>query len=234
MLHIIENDPEVPPGNIAENLDAAGIMYFIHRPYCGEALPQLQDISALIVMGGAMGANDDTRHPFLYDLKIFIRQVVSAGIPYLGICLGGQLLAAALGARVVSDRWGELGSLPVSLTTEGCRDALFEGLPAGFDTFQWHHDSFDIPAGGVLLASSTACRHQAFRIGPFAWGTQFHPEVTEQIIRDWCILDRATSARTDQLLADYRTMEVPYRTTAKKMLANFLGTAGLLKVSRRL
>jgi GMP synthase (glutamine-hydrolysing) len=227
MLHIVQNDPEVPPGNITDNLDVAGIMYCVHHPYSGDPLPEVQDVSALIVMGGAMGANDDQRHPFLYDLKIFIRQVVSVGIPYLGICLGGQLLAAALGARVVSKRWDELGSLPVVLTAEGRCDALFSGLSAEFDTFQWHHDSFDIPDGGVLLASSLDCRHQAFRVGSVAWGTQFHPEVTEQIIRDWCAWDSATSARVDELLADFRTIDAPYRFTAQRILANFLETAGL-------
>jgi GMP synthase-like glutamine amidotransferase len=226
MLHIVQNDPEVPPGTVDEYLDAAGIAYCLHHPYSGDPLPDVRDVSALIVMGGAMGADDDLRYPFLSDLKIFIRQVVSSGIPYLGICLGGQLLAAALGARVESNRWEELGSMKVALTAEGRRDALFEGLPVDFDTFQWHHDSFDLPEGAVLLASSTVCRHQAFRVGSAAWGTQFHPEVTELIIRDWCKWDPATSARIDELLADFRTIEIPYRAAAKRMLANFLLTAG--------
>lgn len=208
-----------------------GIVYCVHHPYSGDPLPEVRDVSALIVMGGAMGANDDLRHPFLYDLKIFIRQIVSAGTPYLGICLGGQLLAAALGAEVVSNRWEELGSLPVALTKEGLRDALFAEMAAEFETFQWHYDSFDIPVGGVLLASSKACPHQAFRVGAAAWGTQFHPEVTEQIIRDWCAWDPTTSARVEELLAEFRTMEVPYRAAVQRLLANFLETAGLLQQS---
>jgi GMP synthase-like glutamine amidotransferase len=228
MLHIIQNDPEVPPGNIAENLDASGIMYCLHHPYGGDPLPEMQDVSALIVLGGAMGANDNLRHPFLYDLKIFIRQVVSAGTPYLGICLGGQLLAAALGARVVSDRWEELGSLPVTLTEEGRCDLLFAGVPAEFGTFQWHHDSFDIPDGGLLLASSPACPHQAFHIGPSAWGTQFHPEVTEQIIRDWCAWDSSTTGRTEELVNAFRSQENGYRAISRQLLQNFLSYARLL------
>lgn len=232
MLHIVQNDQEVPPGTVVEYLDAAGVMYCVHHPYLGDPLPEVRDISALIVMGGAMGANDDQRHPFLYDLKIFIRQVVSAGVPYLGICLGGQLLAAALGARVVSNRWEELGSLPVSLTEQAPRDRLFSALPSEFITFQWHHDSFDIPEGGVLLASSPACRHQAFRIGPAAWGTQFHPEVTEQIIRDWCAWDTATSARVEELLADFYRTETLYRAVGQSLMTGFLGAAGLNTVVR--
>jgi GMP synthase-like glutamine amidotransferase len=222
MLHIIQNDPEVPPGNIADNLSAMGVMYCVHHPYCGDPLPELQDVSALIVLGGSMGANDEGRHPFLYDLKIFIRQIVASGIPYLGICLGGQLLAAALGAAVESNRWEELGTLPLRLTAEGKCDQLLSGLPEEFTTFQWHHDSFNIPARGVLLASSAACRHQAFRIGKVAWGTQFHPEVTEPIIRDWCAWDPATAARVAELVSQFCSHEMGYKAASQRLLRNFL------------
>jgi GMP synthase (glutamine-hydrolysing) len=226
MLHIIQNDPEVPPGNITDNLDDFGILYFVHHPYCGDPLPELQDITALIVLGGAMGANDDQPHPFLYDLKLFIRQVVEAGIPYLGICLGGQLLAAALGAQVVSNRWEEMGSVPVMLNALAREDVLFSGLSDVFTTFQWHHDSFDIPVGGVVLASSAGCPHQAFRVGERAWGTQFHPEVTEQIIRDWCAWDGATAVRVEDLLTAFAATHQEYRAVARCFLANFLASAG--------
>lgn len=222
MLHIIQNDPEVPPGNITQNLDDLGRSYFLHHPYRGEPLPDLRDITALIVMGGAMGANDDARHPFLTELKCLIRRVVEQGSPYLGICLGGQLLAAALGARVESHRWEELGTLEVELTEEGQKDRLFAGIGAAFATFQWHHDSFDIPQKAVLLATSPACPHQAFRIGPCAWGTQFHPEVTGEIIRDWCAWDPATKARSAELVADWRAKEEGYQRTARQILVNFL------------
>lgn len=227
MLHIIQNDPEVPPGNIVENLEALGVAYLIQHPYGGNPLPEQRDISALIVLGGAMGANDDVRHPFLHGLKIFIRKAVTAGIPYLGICLGGQLLAAAFGAQVVSNRWEEMGSLPVELLSEGLSDPLFEGISQRFMTFQWHNDSFDVPGDGVLLVSSPVCAHQAFRIGSSAWGTQFHPEVTEKIIRDWCVWDQSAPARTDELLASYRGIEAEYRGTAQQMLLNFMNAAGL-------
>ena len=229
MLHIIQNDPEVPPGNITEGLAALGVFYVVHHPYAGDPLPELRDVSALIVLGGAMCANDDAGHPFLFDLKLFIRQAVRAGIPYLGICLGGQLLAAALGAQVVSNRWEELGSLPVTLTAAGRSDGLFSGLPATFDTFQWHHDSFELPAGAVLLASSPACPHQAFRIGVAAWGAQFHPEITEQIILAWCAWNPATSGRVEALLADFRAVETAYNSAALSVLTNFLRIAGMFR-----
>ncbi len=223
MLHIIQNDPEVPPGNILENLDFTGTPYFIHHPYQGDPLPDLREITAVIVLGGAMGANDDQRHPFLKPLKLFIRKIVEQQIPYLGICLGGQLLAAACGGRVESNRWEELGTLTVDLTDEGRCDRLFAGIGDKFTTFQWHHDSFDTPPDAVLLAKSPACPHQAFRIGSCAWGTQFHPEVTEEIIRDWCAWDPQTRERSDELVSVWKAAGC-YCKTARQMLDNFLKT----------
>jgi GMP synthase-like glutamine amidotransferase len=228
MLHIIQNDRNVPPGNITEHLDALKIVYAVHHPYRGDLLPELQDISALIVLGGAMGANDDVRYPFLRGLKDLIRQVVAAGIPFLGICLGGQLLAAACGAQVVANRWDEVGNLPVELLPAGQGDPLFAGLTRQFISFQWHHDSFDLPAGSVLLASSPACPHQAFRIGACAWATQFHPEVTEQIIRAWCALDRTAAGRADELAAVFCSRENEYRAVSQLILGNFL-SAGMCR-----
>jgi GMP synthase-like glutamine amidotransferase len=222
-LHIIQNDPEVPPGNIIDNLT---IPHVIHHPYRDGLLPEPEQIAALIVLGGAMGANDDGRHPFLNDLKSLIRQVVAARIPYMGICLGGQLLAAALGAKVASHRWEELGTLTVSLTEEGRTDPLFRGIPDQFGTFQWHHDSFDIPDGGILLASSERCPHQAFRAGGCAWGLQFHPEVTEPIIRSWCAWESSTSDKTEQVLAEFSGEAGRYGATSRQLLDNFLLVAG--------
>lgn len=219
MLHIIQNDPEVPPGILIDHLT---VPYILCRADQGEELPPAERIRALIVLGGAMGANDDARYPFLCGLKRLIREIVAHNKPFLGICLGGQLLAAALGAQVVSRRWEELGTLPLQLTAEGLADPLFKGLQEQFTTFQWHHDSFDLPDGSVLLASSAACPHQAFRIGANAWGLQFHPEVNEQIIRAWAAWDRKTARRADRLVADFTAHHVVYRQTAHSIINNFI------------
>lgn len=222
MLHIIQNDPEVPPGNICDTLDLLESPYVMCHPYRDGALPDVGEVTALIVLGGAMGVNDDARYPFLSEVKELIRQVVARQIPYLGICLGGQLLAAALGAEVISNRWEEQGTLDVALTEAGKTDPLFNGIAETFNTFQWHHDSFDLPAGCVLLASSDACPHQAFRVGKSAWGLQFHPEVTEKIIRAWCTWNRATAERAGELVADFYRKDEKYRSTAQRFLHNFL------------
>jgi len=228
MLHVIQNDPEVPPGSIAGQLT---IPYRIYHPYRDGLLPQVKDISALIVLGGAMGANDDHRHPFLTELKQLIRKVVVSGLPYLGVCLGGQLLAAASGAQVVSNRWEEIGNLQVALTENGKKDCLFNSLPLRFPVFQWHHDSFDLPREAVLLASSPACPHQAFRVGTSAWGVQFHPEVTEEIIRCWCAWDSSFAARAEEFVAEFNAEAASYSATVRQLLANFLVAAKLSQIS---
>ena len=180
MLHIIQNDPEVPPGNLLDHLT---IPYIVHHPYRGERLPEIGDIAALIVMGGAMGANGDSRYPFLTDLKTLIRTV---------------------------------------LTEEGRKDRLFDGITEKFKSFQWHNDSFDIPAGGLLLAASADCPHQAFREGNSAWGVQFHPEVTESIIRGWCAWSRPTAAKADSMVADFSSIADEYVANSCQLVTNFI------------
>ena len=182
MLTIIQNDPEVPLGAFAGYLAEAGTPFTIVHPYAGEALPPVGEVSAVIVLGGAMGAHDTGRHPFLVGLKGFIRACVADTIPFLGICLGGQLLADALEGHVTSDACGEKGTLTVRLTPEGEEDPLFAGVPEEFVTFQWHNDCFAPPEGAPLLASSPSCPGQTFRFGANAYGLQFHPEVDRAIV----------------------------------------------------
>ncbi len=227
MLYIIQNDPEVPPGLIAKELDRLGVAWTAIHPYRGEPLPGLSTNDAVVVMGGAMGANDDVRHPFLTQLKTFIRSLVENQTPYLGICLGGQLLAAALGAEVLSNVYREKGTLPVTLTDTGAEDRLFRGIVPEFVSFQWHNDSFAIPEGAAKLAYSEACPNQAFRVGPCAWGTQFHPEVDEAIVRDWSSWTKETAARSGEFVAEYQEHEAEYREVLRRLMENFVGVAGL-------
>src|SRR5450631_1443191 len=141
MLYIIQSDPEVPPGIMASELERREVDFSVLHPYRGDALPDYSEVAAVIVLGGSMGANDDSEHPFLSGLKEFIRRVVERSIPYLGICLGGQLLAAALGAEVTSNSSPEQGTYSVMLTEEGSGDRLFDGISPAFISFQWHNDS---------------------------------------------------------------------------------------------
>jgi len=227
MLYIIQNDPDVPPGIVGEELKLLGVDSTLAHPYLGEALPDPAQVSAAIVLGGAMGANDDASYPFLTGLKDFIRDVVKRQVPYLGICLGGQLLAAAMGAEVASNTSQELGTYSVMLTEEGSEDRLFRNIPEAFITFQWHNDSFAIPQKGVRLACSPSCHNQAFRVGPCAWGLQFHPEVDAGIVENWSSWTVETSSRTGEIIAAYREWESDYRAAARILVGNFVAVARL-------
>ncbi len=174
-----------PPGAFEDVLRAAGAA--IHRVELdeGEPLAPWQDFVAIVAMGGPMSVNDDDSLPWLSAEKRAIAEAVRAGVPYWGSCLGVQLLAASLGAPVYAGPQPEVGVLPVMLTDEGRADPVFAGLPPEFLTLQWHGDTFDVPAGATLLASSPAYPNQAFRFGDAAYGVQFHVEVTDQMAREW-------------------------------------------------
>ena len=229
MLLVVQNDPEVPAGNYGKYLEEFGIEFTLVCPFKGEALPPVEELRAVIVLGGAMGVHETATHPFLLDVKRFIRGLVERGVPYLGICLGGQLLADVLGARVVADSGhGEKGSLAVQLTAEGIYDPLFAGIPKEFITFQWHNDSFDIPAGGALLASSPVCPHQAFRYGANAYATQFHPEVDRGIVDSWVRWSEETASQATRFLTGFDLSLPQYSAASRQILANFLHIAGLV------
>ncbi len=150
----------------------------------GEELPDWRAYGAVVVMGGAMGAGEEAQHPWLVPEKRLIAAAVAAGLPYLGVCLGAQLLAASLGARVSVARQAELGVLSVQLTPAAAEDPVFAGLPAAFETLQWHRETYELPAGAVQLARSQDCEQQAFALGR-AYGVQFHLEVDARMMGAW-------------------------------------------------
>jgi GMP synthase (glutamine-hydrolysing) len=229
MLHIIQNDPEVPAGNFNETIANLNVPCRTVHPYAGEALPQAAEVSAAIVLGGAMGVHDTDRHPFLAQVKDFISECIRRETPLFGVCLGGQLLADVLGGRVtINSPCREKGTLAVRLTAAGERDPLFAGVPREFITFQWHNDAFEIPAAGTLLASSAVCPGQAFRYGPCAWGTQFHPEVDRAIVDCWARWTKKTAPLADELLAAFIREELTYLELSRRLLGNFLKLARLV------
>jgi GMP synthase-like glutamine amidotransferase len=230
MLLIVQNDPEVPPGNFNETIKELKIPCRIAHPYSGEALLPAGEVAAAIVLGGVMGVHDTAKHPFLVEVKAFIRECICSETPFLGVCLGGQLLADILGGSVTANsQYGEKGSLPVSLTAAGEKEPLFAGIPHDFISFQWHNDSFEIPAGGNHLAFSAACPGQAFRFGTCAWGTQFHPEVDRSIVDCWARWTNETAPRADQFLAEFALIEQTYFKISRRLLGNFLRLAGLTR-----
>jgi GMP synthase (glutamine-hydrolysing) len=151
----------------------------------GAPLPDWHDFDRIIAMGGPMSVNDDQKLPWLTAEKRLIAEAVRAGKPFWGTCLGVQLLAASLGARVYPGARQEIGLIPVRLTEAALTDPLFRGFPAELLTFQWHGDTFDIPEGGVRLATSELFPNQAFRWGRSVYGCQFHLEVSTDLARSW-------------------------------------------------
>jgi GMP synthase (glutamine-hydrolysing) len=143
-----------------------------------------EEFDALLVFGGTMHVDQEERHGWLRGEDAFLRRLVGGGMPALGVCLGGQLLAKALGARVRPLPSPQVGWHEARLTPAAGDDPVFAGLPARFDALQWHSYAFELPRGAVLLARDDRC-YQAFRAGAAAWGLQFHAEVTPETLRDW-------------------------------------------------
>ncbi|MDN5850272.1 MAG: type 1 glutamine amidotransferase [Nitrococcus sp.] len=145
-------------------------------------LPDLNDIDFLVVMGGPMSVNDEDEFPWLAQEKQFIRSAVEAGKPALGICLGAQLIASAMGARVYPNHCKEIGWFPVHAVPID-NPACFR-FPAVIEAFHWHGETFDLPAGSIRLAQSDACKNQAFQLGKRVIGLQFHLETTPESARE--------------------------------------------------
>ncbi|MGC1305647.1 MAG: glutamine amidotransferase [Phormidesmis sp.] len=169
------------PGLVGEKLTAMGYELDIRAPILGEALPDdVTQYAAMLVFGGPMSVNDDEL--YLQKELDWIRQVLAAKVPYLGICLGAQLLAKVLGARVQThgSALEEIGYYSVYPTASG------EGLfPPELKVYQWHKEGFDLPEGAVLLAKGDDFVNQAFRWGNNAYGLQFHPEMTADLLDFW-------------------------------------------------
>jgi len=144
-----------------------------------------EELPGLVVLGGPMNVDETDKHPYLKDEIGWIREAVGAGVPLLGICLGSQLLAKAFGAKVYAGPVKEIGWYPLELSAAAGDDRLFVGCEPALTVLQWHGDTFDLPAGAVHLAQSPLYRNQAFRIGPCAYGLQFHIEMTAEMIEDW-------------------------------------------------
>jgi GMP synthase-like glutamine amidotransferase len=150
----------------------------------GEPLPGWRDFDAIVAMGGPMSVNDEAELPWLAGEKRLIADAVRAGTPFWGVCLGVQLLASSLGARVYPGPEPEVGLLPVTLTDEARHDPVFGEAPAELLTVQWHGDTFDLPAGATRLATSPAYANQAFRY-EHAYGVQFHLEILRAMADEW-------------------------------------------------
>ena len=185
-LLVFQHVPYEILGNLDPMLRNAGFrIRYVNFGRQPDAQPDVAKYDGLIVLGGPMNCDQSDRHPHLATEIELIRQSINAGKPILGICLGAQLIARALGARVAPNRPKEIGWYELKPTTAGQTDPLFAHFNASQMIFQWHGDMFDIPRGAIHLATSPDCRNQAFRYNDNVYALQFHLEVDEPMILRW-------------------------------------------------
>ena len=218
-----------PPGYLGEILQEHGIECKIIK--VDEApIPDAGRFDAILALGGPQHANAHDKYPYLAREKEFLRHVVEQDIPFLGICLGGQLLAGAMDAPVTRHHMTEIGFYEVQLTDEGKNDPLFQGLPGYQQVIHWHEDIFDLPDGAVRLATGESTVNQAFRIGQRAYGLQYHIEVTADMFNTWFRLHDNQNGVVkvlgpdgpEALERDWLTRYPVYRSHARILFENFL------------
>ena len=182
---VAQHAPNEGPGLLAGVLSAAGVDMHVVRLDSGARLPRPEALGGVVVMGGAMGVHDTDEFPWLEVEREWIALIVDAGVPVLGVCLGAQQLAAALGATVTTGPSPEIGVGEVELTAEGRTDPVLGPEGDRVSVIHWHGDTFEIPDGAEHLATGDRYPNQAFRYGHWAYGLQFHVEVDDAMADAW-------------------------------------------------
>ena len=228
MILIIKHIDIEGPGTLGDFLTERNIPFKIIDLGAGEAFPKdFKNIEAVVVLGGPMNVDEENKYPFLKKENFFIQEIVRREIPYLGICLGSQLLAKACAAKVVKSPVKEIGWYKIHLTKEGGADFLFQDFDSKVDIYQWHEDMFQVPERGKLLASGDGCPHQAFVVGKNAYGLQFHVEITDKSIKEWseeyCQKDLPGRNELCQRMIDgYNRNRKDFNAQAYRIYENFL------------
>ncbi|MER5770974.1 type 1 glutamine amidotransferase [Streptomyces sp. NPDC001985] len=189
---VVQHEDGTGPGLVGEVLRRTGVRTAVHHPWRGEPLPaSLAGYGGLLVLGGAANCDDETAAPWIPAVRSLVREAVRHRVPLLGICLGGQIMASALGGTVTArGRVPEVGAVPLRRLPGAAADPVLGRVPDGAPAAQWHWDEITaLPPGAVPLLTGDDCAHQAFRVGERAWGVQFHPEVLAAQVADWARSD---------------------------------------------
>jgi GMP synthase-like glutamine amidotransferase len=182
-IHYFQHVPFEGLGSIEEWAKMHNHSLSSTQLYNSSIMPAISDFDWLIIMGGPMSVHDEIQHPWLIEEKRFIRQAIEAGKTVLGICLGSQLISAALGADVYRNTEKEIGWFDIQFSAYAQKSSLFSHMGKRLKTFHWHEDTFGLPDKAILLASSAGCRNQAYIYKERVLALQFHPESTLQALQ---------------------------------------------------
>lgn len=227
---ILQNAEGEGPGILADCLKRRNWGREIVSLNHGEAIPEdWREYSLLVIMGGPMNVYEEETYPFLKEETQLIKMAIKDGLPVMGFCLGAQLMAKALGARVMKGPQKEIGWYHVNLTEKGGKDGLLCSFPKEVTVFQWHGDTFELPDGAVRLFSSENYLNQAMRIGYMNYGFQFHFEITGGMITEWLrtgseeIDSLEDKDLADKILCDVHSNRLPVlHSLAESFFDNYL------------
>jgi GMP synthase (glutamine-hydrolysing) len=233
----VHQEPDSRLYSLEEPVQARGHELEVWHAYRGDPPPDVEAYGAVFALGGVVHPDQDAEHAWLEPERRLLRDLVSADVPTLAICLGGQLLAQALGGRAHRLDAVELGWVQIQRSPEGRRDPLLSAFPDRFPAFEWHQYGFTVPDGAISLAASPDAPQQAFRFAEHAWGLQFHIEANAETIELWTWQGReeidSLGGSRDAILADTERYADEYASQAAELSHRFLALAEARAAPRR-